>query len=75
MATGSIRTAISFPDGDRIGQETAMKKFGFKALTAILTIGRRSRRHVDWTRMIILFSTIVTIALVVLYILDRFGEP
>jgi hypothetical protein len=52
-----------------------MRKIGLKALTAILTIGRRSRRGVDWTRMIILFSTIVTIALVALYVLDRFGEP
>jgi hypothetical protein len=26
-----------------------MRKIGFKALTAILTIGRRSRKHVDWT--------------------------
>jgi hypothetical protein len=61
--------------GDWLGQETAMRKTGLKALTAILAIGRRSRRHADWTWLIILFSTIVTIALVALYILDRFGEP
>ena len=50
-----------------------MRKFGLKALAAILTIGRRSNRGVDWTLLITLFSTIVTIALVALYVLDRFG--
>jgi hypothetical protein len=52
-----------------------MRKAGFKALTAILTIGRRSKRHVDWTLLIALFSTVVTVGLVGLYILDRFSEP
>jgi hypothetical protein len=45
-----------------------MRKIGFKALAAILTLGRRSKRHVDWTLAIAIFSTIVTIGLVALYI-------
>jgi hypothetical protein len=45
-----------------------MRKIGFKALAAILTIGRHSRRHIDWTLAIAIFSTIVTVGLVTLYI-------
>jgi hypothetical protein len=45
-----------------------MRKIGFKALAAILTIGRRSKRHVDWTLAVAIFSTIVTIGLVALYV-------
>lgn len=47
-----------------------MRKIGFKALTAILTIGRRSKNHVDWTLAIAIFSTIVTIGLIALYVLQ-----
>jgi hypothetical protein len=47
-----------------------MGKMGFKALTAILTIGRRSKKHVDRMLAIAIFSTIVTIALVALYFLQ-----
>jgi hypothetical protein len=46
-----------------------MRKSGFKALTAILTIGRRSKMRVDWTLAIAIFSTIVTIGLIALYVL------
>ncbi|HLX14755.1 MAG TPA: hypothetical protein VKS24_06060 [Bradyrhizobium sp.] len=45
-----------------------MRKIGLKALVAILTIGRRSRKHFDWTLAIAIFSTIVTVGLVALYI-------
>jgi hypothetical protein len=47
-----------------------MRKIGFKALTAILTIGRRSKIHVDWTLTIAIFSTIVTVGLIALYVLQ-----
>ncbi|OIQ77456.1 hypothetical protein GALL_408480 [mine drainage metagenome] len=47
-----------------------MRKIGFKALTAILTIGRCSKNHVDWTLAIAIFSTIVTIGLIALYVLQ-----
>jgi hypothetical protein len=45
-----------------------MRKIGLKALTAILTVGRRSKRHVDWTLAVAIFSTIVTVGLVALYV-------
>jgi low temperature requirement protein LtrA len=49
---------------------------GLKALTAILTIGRRSKKHVDWTLAIAILSTIVTVALFALYFLqDRVDFP
>lgn len=47
-----------------------MRKIGFKALTAILMIGRRSKNHVDWTLVIAIFSTIVTIGLIALYVMQ-----
>jgi hypothetical protein len=45
-----------------------MRKIGLKALTAILTIGRHSRKHVDWTLAIAILSTIVTVGLIALYV-------
>ena len=50
-----------------------MRKIGFKAITAILTIGRGSKQHIDWTLTIAIFSTIVTIGLIALYVLQ--GRP
>ena len=47
-----------------------MRKIGLKALSAVLTIGRRSKRHVDWTLVIAIFSTFVTVSLIALYILQ-----
>jgi hypothetical protein len=46
-----------------------MRKIGFKALTAILAIGQRSRKHVDWTLAIAIFSTVVTAGVIALYFL------
>jgi hypothetical protein len=51
-----------------------MRKIGLKALAAILTVGRRSKRHVDWTLAVAIFSTIVTIGLVALYVWQRGSE-
>jgi hypothetical protein len=50
-----------------------MRKIGFKALAAILTLGRSSKKHVDWTLAIAIFSTIVTVGLIALYIWQ--GRP
>ena len=47
-----------------------MRKIGFKALTTISTIGRGSKNHVDWTLAIAILSTIVTIGLIALYVLQ-----
>jgi hypothetical protein len=53
-----------------IGAPGHMRKIGFKALAAILTISRHSKQHIDWTLAVAIFSTIVTIGLVALYIWD-----
>jgi hypothetical protein len=46
-----------------------MRKINYKALAALLTIGRDSKKHVDWTLAIAMLSTVVTIGLVLLYVL------
>jgi hypothetical protein len=51
-----------------------MRKIGFKVLTAFLLVGRRSRKHIDWTLPIAIFSTIVTLSLIALYYLQRWGD-
>ena len=50
-----------------------MRKINYKALMAILTVGRRSKNHIDWALAIAIFSTMVTIGLVLLYIWQ--GRP
>jgi hypothetical protein len=50
-----------------------MTKMGLKTLAAVLTIGLLSKKHIDWTLVIALFSTLVTVALVAAYILERIG--
>jgi hypothetical protein len=50
-----------------------MRKINYKALTAILSIGRRSKKRVDWMLTIAIFSTVVTVGLVLLYVLN--GKP
>ena len=61
--------------GDRFGpprgNADSMRKAGFKALVALLTTGRYSRGHVNWTLAIAIFSSIVTIGIVVLYFMQR----
>ncbi len=49
-----------------------MRKTGFKALVTLLTAGRQQGR-VNWTLSIAVFSSIVTIGLVVLYVMQRAG--
>jgi uncharacterized membrane protein (DUF485 family) len=51
-----------------------MRKIGFKALTVILTVGRRSKTHVDWTLAVAIVSTIVTVGLIALYIWQARAE-
>jgi hypothetical protein len=55
-------------DRPQDGAPGQMRKIGFKALIAILTIGRHSKKHVDWTLAIAIFSTIVTVGLIALYV-------
>jgi hypothetical protein len=57
--------AVDHPRGGAVSQ---MRKTGFKALAAILMIGRRSKKRVNWTTVIAVFSTIVTLSLIALYV-------
>ena len=50
-----------------------MNKMGLKTLAAILMLGPRSKKHVNWTLMIALICTLATVALVAAYLLERFG--
>jgi len=51
-----------------------MRKAGFKALVALLAAGRHARGHINWTLAIAIFSSIVTIGLVVLYFMQRAAD-
>jgi hypothetical protein len=44
-----------------------MRRFAFKALVTMLSLNRAERRRPDWDRLILIFSTTVTIGLVALY--------
>jgi hypothetical protein len=51
-----------------------MRKVVFKAFTAVSTIGRGWKKHVDWTLAIAIFSTLVTLSLIALYFLQNSGD-
>jgi hypothetical protein len=51
-----------------------MPKMGLKAITAILLLGRHSSKRVNWTLVIALFSTLVTVALVAAYVFERLAD-
>ena len=51
-----------------------MRKIGFKAVGALLTLRRHSRRHANWTLSIAVLSTLVTIALIALYLMQATPE-
>jgi hypothetical protein len=51
-----------------------MRKIGFKAVGTLLTLGRHSKRRANWTLSIAIFSTLVTIGLVALYLMQETPE-
>jgi hypothetical protein len=63
--------AVDQPSGGAVSQ---LRKIGFKAFTAIVATGRRTRKHVDWTITIAIFSTIVTLSLIALYFWGDGGD-
>jgi hypothetical protein len=44
-----------------------MRRFALKALVAVLTLNRAEKKHIDWDRMVLIFSICVTVGLVALY--------
>jgi hypothetical protein len=53
------------------GRSTQMPKFGMKAVLAAFTLSRSRRQQPDWERLVIIFSTAVTIGLVVAYLYGK----
>ena len=48
-----------------------MRKFGLKALFAVLALNKTRKRRLDWDRAILIFSTSVTVGLVALYVYGK----
>ena len=48
-----------------------MRKFAFKALFALLTLNRTERKRLDWDRVILIFSTSITVGLIALYVFGK----
>jgi hypothetical protein len=67
----SFTRAIDHPRGGAVGQT---RKPGFKPFAAMSMMGRRSKKRVDWTRTVAIFSTIVTLSLVALYMLQDHAD-
>jgi hypothetical protein len=49
-------------------------KSGLKAARALLALRRQSKRHANWSLSIAIFSTLVTIGLVALYLMQETTE-
>lgn len=45
-----------------------MRRFAMKALFTALHLNKAERRRIDWDRNILIYSTVVTIGLVALYV-------
>ncbi len=50
-----------------------MRKTGFKAIVTLLTAGRQ-KGQINWALSIAIFSSIVTVVLVLLYLMQRAGD-
>jgi hypothetical protein len=48
-----------------------MRKSGLKALFSILALSKAGKKRRDWDRIILIFSTAVTIGLVALYLYGK----
>jgi hypothetical protein len=52
-------------------QGIPMRKFGLKALFTVLALSKTGKRRLDWDRVILIFSTSVTIGLIALYVYGK----
>ncbi len=48
-----------------------MRRFGLKALFAVLVLSKTEHKRFDWDRAILIFSTAVTIGLIALYMYGK----
>jgi hypothetical protein len=51
-----------------------MGKRWLKAARAFVTLGRHPKRHGNWTLSVAIFSTLITIGLVALYLMQEATE-
>jgi hypothetical protein len=51
-----------------------MGKSGLKAARALVALGRHSKRRGNWTLSIAIFSTLITIGLVAIYLMQEAVE-
>ena len=51
-----------------------MGKSGLKAVRALMALGRHPKRHASWTLPVAIFSTLITIGLVALYLMQETTE-
>ena len=51
-----------------------MGKSGLKAVRALMVLGRHPKRYASWTLSVAIFSTLVTIGLVALYLMHETTE-
>ncbi|WP_198024677.1 hypothetical protein [Bradyrhizobium sp. Cp5.3] len=48
-----------------------MRRFALKALFTALALRRAEKERIDWDRNILIFSTVVTVGLIVLYVYGK----
>ncbi len=62
-----------FNDGDIVwvGRAASMRRFALKALFTALALRRAEKERIDWDRNILIFSTVVTVGLIVLYVYGK----
>jgi hypothetical protein len=48
-----------------------MRRLPLKALFAVLTLNKTEKKRLDWDRVILIFSTAVTVGLIALYVYGK----
>jgi hypothetical protein len=48
-----------------------MRRFALKALFALLTLNKADGKRPDWDRLVVIYSTAVTLGLVALYLFGK----
>jgi hypothetical protein len=51
-----------------------MRRLPLKALFAVLTLNKTGRKRPDWDRVILIFSSAVTVGLVALYLYGKLSS-
>jgi len=51
-----------------------MRRLPLKALFAVLTLNKAGKKRLDWDRVILIFSTAVTVGLIALYVIGKLAS-